>query len=733
MAKSKEMQAKKKPRGWRVTRRGFLIGMGVTGVGVALGWRFGLPEAQLAIARRLDNATAPGGPEGAPNAWLEVSPDNSVTLYLTKAEMGQGVHTSLAQLAAEELEIPWENLSVKNASTLRGIDDPFGTGGSSTISSSFKPLREAAATLREMLRERAASIWKIEKAYVVAMDGAFFQQQNPETKLTYGEVIAQSTGEWQIPKEKVALKPVSEFKVIGQSMPRKDFEAKLTGKAVYGYDARLEGMLYGAVARPPTLTATLKSAAPGKAETLENVKVVIEEGFAGVVADSRAKARQAVELLELEWTPGAVIQQADLENLTTVAAKGGTVIQREGAVSFTTVRSAFKENVIEAEYRSPFATHAHLEPQAALVDVQPNKVVAFVSTQSPQSVRDELAELLGRKKEEVELTATFLGGGFGRRLNVEVALEAARLSRAVGKPVHVGWNRAEEFQYGYVRPATHSVLKASLENGKISAFEHQQASGDVAFPFFPAIAGTILGADFGSWRGALVHYSGVQNRRTVAHRVKLPIRTGWWRSLGLLANTFALESFMDELAHEAGADPLEFRLAHFADDEQGQRFKKVLQTVAEKAGWNTPLPAGCARGIACSTDVKTIVAQVAEVSVENSKIRVHKMTAAVDPGLVVNPDGCIAQTQGSVVMGLSSTLLERITIKDSKIEANNFDLYPLLTLRDTPEISVTLLESGEEPYGMGEPPLGPVAAAVANAVFALTGQRLRTLPLELSA
>jgi isoquinoline 1-oxidoreductase subunit beta len=724
MAKTKEMQPKKK-RGWRVTRRGFLIGLGVTGVGVALGWRFGLPEAQLAIARALDNATAPGGPKGVPNAWLEVAPDNLVTLYLMKVEMGQGVHTSLAQLAAEELDIPWENLTVKSASTLRGIEDGV-TGGSNTVSSSFKPVREAAATLREMLRERAATIWNLDKAYVVAMDGTFFQQQNPETKLTYGEVVAQSTGEWQIPKEVPTLKPVSEFKVIGQAMPRVDFKAKLTGQAVYGYDARLEGMLYGAVARPPTLTATLKSAAPGKAETLAGVQVVIEEGFAGVVADSRTKARQAVELLELEWTPGAVIQQADLEALTTVAAKGGTVIQREG-----NVRSAFKGEVIQAEYRSPFATHAHLEPQAALVDVQADKVVAFVSTQSPQPIRDEIAELLGRKKETVEVTATFLGGGFGRRLNVEVALEAARLSRAVGKPVHVGWNRAEEFQYGYLRPATHSVLKATLQNGKIAAFEHQQASGDVAFAFFPKIAGTLLGADFGSWRGALIHYSGVANRRTVAHRVKLPIRTGWWRSLGLLANTFALESFMDELANKAGADALEFRLAHFADDAQGTRFKKVLQTAADKAGWTTPPPSGRARGIACCTDVKTIVAHVAEVSIENNKIRVHKMTSAVDPGLIVNPDGCIAQTQGSIVMGLSSTLLERITIKDSRIEANNFDLYPLLTLRDTPEIFVTLLESGEEPFGMGEPPLGPVAAAVANAVFALTGERLRTLPLEL--
>ena len=248
-------------------------------------------------------------------------------------------------------------------------------------------------------------------------------------------------------------------------------------------------------------------------------------------------------------------------------------------------------------------------------------------------MRDEIAEVLGRKKEEVEVTATYLGGGFGRRLNVEVAKEAARLSQAVGAPIHVGWNRTEEFRDGYVRPPTHSVLRGSLgDEGNILAIEHIQSSGDVAFPFFPNFLVTLFGADFGAWRGSRFHYDGIANRHTVSQRAELPLKTGWWRGLGLLCNTFAVESFMDELANEAGVDALEFRLRHLSDSEHGARMKAVLNAAAERAGWGTPVAEGRARGIACSTDVQTVCAQVAEVSVEDGKIRVHKMTAAVDPG-----------------------------------------------------------------------------------------------------
>ena len=535
---------------------------------------------------------------------------------------------------------------------------------------------------------------------------------------------------WDVPQDVPDLKAVQDFRYIGTALKRVDFREKLTGRAVYGYDVRVPGMLYGAVARPPTLGATLLSAAAGTARAQPGVvEVVLEDGFAGVVAKTRAQAYAGVAALDLAWRAGEPVQQADIDALVRVSDVGGVVIQREGR----THANLHKGTLVEAQYRSPMAAHAHLEPQAAMVEVTPDKVTALVSTQSPGLVRDELVKLLGREKDAVEVTATYLGGGFGRRLNVEVAKEAARLSQAVGAPVHVGWNRTEEFRDGYVRPPTHNVLRGSLDDdGNILAVEHVQSSGDVAFPFFPNFLVVLFGADFGAWRGSRVHYDGVPNRQVVSQRAELPVKTGWWRGLGLLCNTFAVESFMDELAHEAGADALEFRLRHLTDSEHGVRMKAVLNAAATRAGWHLPPPEGRAYGIACSTDVQTVCAQVAEVSVENGEIRVHKVTAAIDPGFVINPDGVTAQTQGAIVMGLSSTLFERLTVKDSQFEPSNFDKYPLLTMKETPDIEVVVLESGTEPFGVGEPPLGPVAAAVGNAVFALTGQRLRELPLELS-
>ena len=715
-------------RRWRVSRRGFLIGTGVAGVGLALGWRYGLPEARLAIADRLETAGAPGSTEGPVTSWFEVGPDNAMLLYLPKVEMGQGVHTALAQIAAEELEVPFESVRVVSASTSRGISDGFGTGASNTVSTLFTPLREAAATMREMLRAKAAEKWGVEVEGVVAMDGRFFQQTDPDKTVTYAEVV-EGVGDWDVPNDAPDLKAVQDFRYIGKALKRVDFLEKLTGRAVYGYDVRVPGMLYGAVARPPTLGATLLSAAEGSAREQPGVvNVVLQDGFAGVVAKTRAQAYAGVAALDLAWQEGPPLQQADIDALVRVSDDGGVVIQREGR----TRANLGKGTLIEAEYRSPMAAHAHLEPQAAMVDVTPDKVTALVSTQSPGLVRDELVKLLGREKDAVEVTATYLGGGFGRRLNVEVAREAARLSQAVGAPVHVGWNRTEEFRDGYVRPPTHNRLRGSLDDGNILAVEHVQSSGDVAFPFFPNFLVVLFGADFGAWRGSRFHYDGIANRRVVSQRAQLPVKTGWWRGLGLLCNTFAVESFMDELADKAGIDALEFRLRHLTDSEHGVRMKAVLNAAADRAGWHTPPPEGRAYGIACSTDVQTVCAQVAEVSVQNGKVRVHKVTAAIDPGFVVNPDGVKAQTQGAIVMGLSSTLLERLSVKDSQFEPSNFDKYPLLTMKETPDIEVVVMQSGDEPFGVGEPPLGPVAAAVTNAVFALTGQRLRTLPLELS-
>ena len=713
-------------RKWRVTRRGFLIGLGATGVGLALGVTLGKAPLRLFIAEQLDAAGGPpGGPAGGPFAWFEITPDNEITLFVSKVEMGQGVHTALAQIAAEELEIEMAQLTVIQGSTHRGPEDAMGTGGSTSVSSSYVPLRQAAATLREMLRQRAAELLSLPVAELVARAGGV-ESATGDRRLTYGELVASQTA-WEVPEEEAPLKPTAAFRLVGQSVPRVDLPAKITGSAIYGYDLRQPDMLYGAAVHPPTIAATMRAAQPGRAANLSGVvQVVVDDGFAGVVAATRAQAWAGAAAIEVDWDQGKLWQQGELESLVTVGTRGGITIQKEGSAT-----RYLRDRVdVAADYRTPIAIHAQMEPQAALADVTADSARVWASTQAQVTVQRELARVLKMDAEQIEVIPTYLGGGFGRKLNIEAAVEAARLSQAVGRPVHVGWTRNEEMRYGYFRPPTHSRLSARLDGGRITALEHKQASGDVAFPFFPAIAATALGADFGAWRGGRIQYAGIPHRHTAAWRIKLPVRTGWWRGLGLLANTFAVESFMDELAHTANRDPLQFRLDHLGDDPLGQRIRATLQLAADKAGWETPLPPGRARGIAWSLDVDTVAAQVAEISLDRAsgKIRVERIVAALDPGFVINPDGATAQVQGSIIMGLGSTLIEEMTVQDGVVTPSNFDLYPLLTIADTPKIDVHLRDSDGIPRGVGEPPLGPVAAAVGNAFYALTGVRLRRLP-----
>lgn len=710
----------------KLSRRDFLIAVGVAGGGLLLGTKVGLPFARLKMAEIFDSGAAPGRLDAEATAWFQVTPDNVIKLFIPKVEMGQGVHTALAQIAAEELEIEWQQLQVVQAGTGQGLDDGFGTGASNSVSTLYQPLREAAATMREMLRAEASRQKGIAPDELQAENGYFNIQGRDET-ISYGEIAA-ATQEWQVPETPSTLKSSTDFRFIGHSAPRVDLHDKVLGKATFGYDLQLPGMLYGAVARPPKIGAKLKSAQPGEAAQSEGVvSVVIEDDFAGVAAETRAQAYRALNALDLEWEIEKNWQRADIDALVIVGQGKGVQIQEEGNLD----QGLAGLPLMEAEYRTPMAFHAHLEPQSATVNVKPERVEVYASTQFPVRMREFIAKAIDRPEEDVFVTPTYLGGGFGRKIGTEAAVEAARLSAVAGRPVHIGWNRPEDFRHGFLRPPTHHVFRGALDGEKIAALEHQQASGAVAFPFLSGVFKAILGADFGAWRGARITYD-IPNLSTTAWLPELPLATGWWRGLGLLANTFAVESFIDELAHAAEVDPLEFRLAHLGHEEIDQRRRKVLQTAAEKSGWGSALPAGRALGVATSTDVNTVVAQVAEVSVEAGEIKVHKVISVVDPGLVINPDGAIAQTQGSIIMGLSSALVEEVYIEDGQLTADNFNRYPLLRMAQTPEIDVILLESGDQPFGMGEPPIGPIAAAVANAVFALTGQRLRNLPLRLT-
>jgi isoquinoline 1-oxidoreductase beta subunit len=708
-----------------VSRRNFLIGLGATGAALVVGVAAGRAPFHLFMAEQLASG---GGPPSSfttdPWAWFEITAENRVRLYINKVEMGQGIHTALAQIAAEELEIDWADLEVVQSGTHTGVPDPSGTSASNSVASAYGPLREAAATLREMLRLRAAAALGIAGAALVAEQGSFTARDGDQ-RLLYSELVAMD-GEWEEPAQPVTLKRPPEFKVIGQSQPRTDLPDKIRGRALYGYDMRLPGMLFGAAIHPPTLEARLVSVAAGDASDRPGiVEVVIDEDFAGVVAETRQQAWAGAAALEAVWDEGHLWQQDELEALVQVPEDGGVVIQRQGDAA----RALEVTTTLEADYRTPLAAHAPLEPPAALADAAGERVTVWAATQAAAIVQADVADALGIDEEQVEVIPTYLGGGFGRKLNIAAAVEAARLSRAAGRPVHVGWNRAEEMQYGFFRPPTHNRLAAQLDGDRLVALHHQVASGDVAFASFPAFLRTIFGSDFAAWRGTRIAYDAVENRMTTSHRLKLPVATGWWRGLGLLANTFALESFMDELAHHAGVDPLTFRLRHLADTTDGRRLAAVLEAAADRAGYGAP-SSERGLGIACTLDYGTAVAQVAEVSFDEAagEIRVHRLTTAIDPGLIINPDGVVAQVQGAVNMGLSATLLEEATVQDGRIAMRNFDTYPLLTIADSPALDVVLMGSGDSPTGVGEPPIGPVAAAVANAVFGVTGMRLRQLP-----
>ena len=486
------------------------------------------------------------------------------------------------------------------------------------------------------------------------------------------------------------------------------------------------------MAHPPTWGATLTGATEGSARSrpgVIEVVVHVEAGFAGVVADTRTRAWQALDALDLTWADGTQVGQAEIDEL--IVPGTGAVIRREGSVR----RALSTGTVVEADYRTPLAAHAQLEPVAALVDVAPGEngaVRVWAATQTPDSVISGIQEAIGKDR-PVVVQPTQLGGSFGRKTGVGAAVEAARLSAAVGRPVHVGWSREDDLRQGYYRPPTHTRLRGSVgDDGRIRGVEQLTGTGDIiwAVAGLPEFVRDALGFDPGGVLGQFLPYA-LPAYRVVNRREQLPVPTGPWRGLGLFPNTFALESFMDELALAAGADPLQFRLAHLPDSEDGRRLRTVLERAAELADWGTELPAGRGRGIACSLDLGTAVAQVAEVEVVEGAIVVRDVKVAVDCGLVVNPAGAALQAQGSVVMGLSSTLREELTVSTGMIEQTNLDTYQLLRLADTPPIEVVFVEGGDEPRGMGEPVIGPVGAAVANAVAAATGTRLRQLPLRL--
>jgi len=713
---------------WHITRRGFLIKAGIgTGLAIGLGIASCEPIRRMA-AQQVNEMDWEYDNDSGPRIWFEILPDSRVRLHSPKVEMGQGVFTGLAVIAAEELYLPPEQIEVVHATTSHGPVDPRGTGASDSTSSLWFVLRELAATVREMLRAQAAEQMGVSVSAVSLKDGQAIAKGQA---LPYGE-IARHARQWEVPSETPPLKSAEAYEYIGRERQRADLRPKVMAAPLFGIDQHAEGMLYGAIARSEHFDATFKGAKAGKAAEMPGVvQVVIEADFAGVVATSRVAAEQACEALQVDWEANTSWQQEDLEAMVQVGEGTEVTIQKEGRVS----RALRNGELIEQSYRTPMAAHAHLEPNGALAIVESDSATIYIGTQIPQHTRTEVAERLGLEEAQVNILPQYLGGGFGRRLHTPNAMQAAVLARAVGRPVHCFWSRQAEFQNGYLRPLTHHVLRATLRgDGLIDAIEHNTASGDVAFntPILPDFAKPFLGVDFGGWRGGMVQYKAIPNYRVNAYRCPMPLKTSWWRGLGLLANTFAIESFMDELAEQAGWDAVEFRLAQIRQDRQGRALSGVIRAAAEAAGWGQKLPDGHAHGFACSTDAHTPVAQVVEASLKGGQLKVHRVTCAIDPGLAINPDGIRAQCEGAIVQGLSSALLERMFVKDGQLLPTMYGAYPIAMMQHAPrDIEVLIRESGNKPSGVGEPPLGPIAAAVANAAYQLTGRRVREMPLGL--
>ncbi|HLO45984.1 MAG TPA: molybdopterin cofactor-binding domain-containing protein [Leadbetterella sp.] len=654
-----------------------------------------------------------------PKLWFELNADNTITLKSPKVEMGQGIFTGFAMLAAEELDFQLDKIKVVHANSKNGVLS--NTGVSNSTSSFYVIIREVAATLRETLKLQASKIWNVPITNISTKDGMLIAG---DKKISYADLAKQIT-KWEI-AEKPALRPTSTFKYVGKEQKRIDLPDKILGKPIYGIDTTLPDMVYGVALYSPYFNGKLKSVDTNNAKNTEGVlKVLEEKEWIGVVAKTRYAAESAIEKITADWDYDPNINTKSIEKLMTVGNGNEVNIQNDGDTD------KVSSEAITGEYRTPIGFHACLEPSLVVADFKDNKLTLYTSFQNPDYIKTAVSEALDIDKKNIEIMPAYLGGGFGRKAFKSNVVEAVKLSKAVGKPVHLLYTRQQEFQNGYVRPNTHHVLKGKLGNdGKILAFEHDIATGPMGFKALPSIAETILGADFVvAGHGSRCAYR-IPNIKTTVWHNNLPFETSMWRGVGMFANTFAIESFIDELAHKAGVNPLKFRIDHCDDTPQLARRKKLLEILSEKSGWNLSKPTDIGRGLAVCDDRKTISAAVVEMKIIDGAIKILRVIHAIDPGKIINPDGIRQQVEGATMMAISASLYERGTIENGQFEQTNFHNYKVVRLSDTPEIEVILHEGSEIPTGVGEPPISPIAPAIANAVFNLTGKRLRALPLQ---
>jgi isoquinoline 1-oxidoreductase beta subunit len=708
---------------FNVSRRSFLKTGALMGGGLMLG--FSLP-----LRRPFRAASAQSTSSFAPNAFIRIGTDDVVTIIVNKSEMGQGVYTSLPMLIAEELEVDWSKIRVEPAPvdpaynhTEWGIQ---GTGGSTSVWSEWERLRKAGATARAMLVKAAADIWKVDPASCRAEKG--FVIHNPtQRKISYGRLVEKASQ--MEPPQDVPLKEPKDFRIIGKPRRRLDTPEKTNGKAIFGIDAKAPGMLTAVVARPPVFGGKVKTFNADKARAVPGVKEVVEiDSGVAVIADGFWSANKGRDALEVVWDEGpfATLSTSGMrEQYMNLAKTPGAVARKEGNAE-SVLSKATRQ--LKVEYEVPYLAHACMEPLNCLVDLRADSCEIWTGTQFQTVDRNSAASVVGLKPEQVKIHTTFLGGGFGRRANPhsDFVIEAAQVAKALKKPVKVIWTREDDMKGGYYRPMWYDRIAAGLdEKGNLVAWQHTIVGQSIlsGTPFDPK--GDV---DPASVEGAKEIPYEIPNILVDLHTPKIAVPVQWWRSVGHSHTAFVVESFIDEVAHEAGKDPYEFRRNFLA---KHPRHYRVLKLAAEKAGWGRPLPKGRGRGMAQHESFGSFVAQVAEVSVSaKGEVRVHRVVCAIDCGKIVNPDTIKAQMESGIVFGLSAALHGKITFQNGRVEQSNFHDYPLLRLNEMPLVEVHIISSKEKSGGVGEPGVPPIAPAVANAIFAVTGKRIRHLPIR---
>jgi len=709
-------------------RRHFLIGVGVVAGGLAAG---SLLRPYLVGGRE------PSAPkEFKPHAFLRISADDTVTVIIGKSEMGQGVHTGLPMILAEELDFDPQRLKVEFAPVDPVFNHPFlpaqFTGGSMSVMTTYEALRNVGATARAMLVSAAAARWEVDPETLITDDGRVIDVTGRE--LRYGELVDAAAGMPVPAKEAIRLKDRNEFRYIGKPQKRLDGPAKVTGQAIFGIDVQLPDLLTAVVARPRVFGATLKSFDTSRAKAVPGVVAVKEvpSGIA-VIAEHTWAALKGREALLVEWDESAgrgISTQSLREQWRELSEKPGLVGKNTGDAegAFAAARRR-----IEVEYELPYLAHACMEPMNGVAHVTDGGCELWLPTQSQSQDARLVAAALGMDPGRVILHTTFLGGGFGRRAsaNSDFAVEAALVARGVGRPVKVVWTREDDTRGGFYRPFNISRVRAGIgADGMPTACAITLVGKPVlANTAMGKLAVTPEGLDPSSVEGAADMPYAIPNLRVESHQTNEVIPNLWWRSVGHSITGFVVNGMIDELANLAGKDPYAYRRALLVEKP---RHLAVLDAAAELAGWGQPLPAGHHLGIALQESFGSIVAQVAEVSVRDREVRVHRVSCAVDCGLAVNPNQVVAQMESGIIYGLSAALTGEITIKDGATVQGNFDSYPVLRMTAAPKIDVRIVSSNGPIGGIGEPGTPPIAPAVCNAIHAATGRRIRKLPISAS-